>query len=140
MTGGRRILIIEDNEANQILASSVLEREGYKVDVAGSSDQARTVMARRSPDLILMDVQLPGQDGLAFTRQLKSDPSTSRIPVVALTALAMAGDRERTLAAGCSGYISKPIDTRTFAKEGRKIHRRRVSNSTNDFRQGGEVR
>ena len=115
--GGRRILIVEDNEANQLLASAVLEREGYSVDLAASSDQARTLLGDRSPDLILMDVQLPGQDGLSFTRQLKSDPSTSRIPIVALTALAMAGDRERTLEAGCAGYISKPIDTRTFADE-----------------------
>jgi CheY-like chemotaxis protein len=117
VTGGRRILIVEDNEANQMLASSVLEREGYSVDVAGSCEQARAALANRAPDLILMDVQLPGQDGLSFTKELKSDPSTSGIPIVALTALAMAGDRERTLEAGCSGYISKPIDTRTFAKE-----------------------
>jgi CheY-like chemotaxis protein len=121
VTGGRRILIIEDNEANQLLASAVLEREGYSVDVAGSSEQARALLADRSPDLILMDVQLPGQDGLTFTRELKSDPATARIPVVALTALAMAGDQQRTLDAGCSGYISKPIDTRTFASQVRKF-------------------
>lgn len=117
MTGGHRILIVEDNEANQLLASSVLEREGYSVDLAASSDQALAVIADHSPDLILMDVQLPGQDGLSFTRRLKSDPATSGIPVVALTALAMMGDRERTLEAGCSGYIAKPIDTRTFADQ-----------------------
>ncbi|TAN32428.1 response regulator [bacterium] len=115
------ILLVEDNEANQLLASSVLEREGYRVDVAASSEEARVLLNDCAPDLILMDVQLPGQDGLSFTRQLRSDPATAHIPIVALTALAMSGDRERTLAAGCSGYISKPIDTRTFASEVRKF-------------------
>jgi two-component system, cell cycle response regulator DivK len=75
------------------------------------------LLERGRPDLILMDVQLPGQDGLSFTHQLKSDPATARIPIVAMTALAMSGDRERTLAAGCDGYISKPINTRTFAED-----------------------
>jgi CheY-like chemotaxis protein len=74
------------------------------------------VHARR-PDLILMDVQMPGQDGLSLTRQLKADPATVTIPIVALTAHAMDGDRELALAAGCSGYISKPIDTRTFGDQ-----------------------
>lgn len=110
-----RILVVEDNEANQLLASAILEREGYIVDLAASSDEARSRMRQARPDLILMDVQLPGEDGLALAGRLKSNPATARIPIVALTALAMAGDRERTLAAGCDGYISKPIDTRTFA-------------------------
>jgi CheY-like chemotaxis protein len=112
-----RILVVEDNEANQLLTSSILEREGYMVDIAGTSAEARTLLERGRPDLILMDVQLPGQDGLSFTHQLKSDPATARIPIVAMTALAMSGDRERTLAAGCDGYISKPINTRTFAED-----------------------
>jgi CheY-like chemotaxis protein len=117
------ILLVEDNEANQLLASSVLERDGFHVDVASSSEQARTLLSERAPDLILMDVQLPGQDGLSFTRQLKADPATAGIPVVALTAFAMAGDRERTIDAGCSGYIAKPIDTRTFASQVRQFLR-----------------
>jgi len=111
------ILVVEDNEANQLLASSVLERAGYRIALASTSSEARDAIRRREPDLILMDIQLPGEDGLEFTRELKSDPATAQIPVVALTALAMPGDRERSLAAGCSGYISKPIDTRTFAGE-----------------------
>jgi CheY-like chemotaxis protein len=111
------ILIVEDNPANQLLVSAVLEREGYVIVLAGSALEARAVIDRRLPNLILMDVQLPGIDGLTFTRQLKSDPVTADIPVVALTALAMSGDRERTLEAGCVGYISKPINTRTFADE-----------------------
>jgi CheY-like chemotaxis protein len=111
------ILIVEDNAANQLLVSAVLEREGYRLELAASAVEAREVLDRSLPNLILMDVQLPGIDGLTFTRQLKADPVTAHIPVVALTALAMAGDRDRTLAAGCAGYISKPINTRTFADE-----------------------
>ncbi len=114
------ILVVEDNEANQLLASSVLERAGYRIALASTSHEARDAIRRREPDLILMDIQLPGEDGLDFTRELKADPATAQIPVIALTALAMPGDRERSLAAGCSGYISKPIDTRTFAGEVRK--------------------
>ena len=120
MTSDAVILIVEDNEANQLLASAVLEREGYKVEVASSSDEALDRLKRRPPDLILMDVQMPGIDGLSLTRRLKADERTASIPVVALTALAMRGDRERSLDAGCAGYISKPIDTRTFAAEVRK--------------------
>jgi two-component system cell cycle response regulator len=111
------ILIVEDNQANQLLVSAVLDREGYRLELAASEVEARQVLARVLPNLILMDVQLPGMDGLTFTRELKADPVTASIPVVALTALAMAGDRERALAAGCIGYISKPINTRTFADE-----------------------
>ena len=120
MTNNAVILIVEDNEANQLLASAVLEREGYRVEVASSSNEALDRLKSQAPDLILMDVQLPGIDGLSLTRLLKADERTASIPVVALTALAMRGDRERTLDAGCAGYISKPIDTRTFAAEVRK--------------------
>ena len=121
MNGSAVILIVEDNEANRLLASAVLEREGYRVEMAGNSQEALELLDSHAPDLILMDVQLPGLDGLSLTRQLKADQRTAAIPVVALTALAMMGDRERTLEAGCSGYISKPINTRTFAAEVRKF-------------------
>jgi len=117
MNGPAVILIVEDNEANRLLASAVLEREGYRVEMAGSSQEALELLDSQAPDLILMDVQLPGMDGLSLTRRLKGDQKTAAIPIVALTALAMMGDRERTLEAGCSGYISKPINTRTFAAE-----------------------
>ncbi len=117
MNGPATILIVEDNEANRLLAGAVLEREGYRVEMAGNAEEALQKLANRSPDLILMDVQMPGMDGLTLTRRLKGDARTADIPVVALTALAMMGDRERTLEAGCSGYISKPINTRTFASE-----------------------
>ena len=117
MTHGTLILVVEDNEANQLLASSVLERAGYQIALASDSVEALDAIRRNEPDLILMDIQLPGQDGLTFTRELKADPSTAAIPIVALTALAMPGDRELSLEAGCAGYISKPIDTRTLATE-----------------------
>jgi CheY-like chemotaxis protein len=115
------VLVVEDNDANQLLARSVLEREGYRVEVAGAAEEALEKMAERLPNLILMDVQLPGQDGLSLTRALKADPTTANIPVIALTAHAMIGDREETIAAGCAGYIAKPIDTRTLGKQIREI-------------------
>jgi CheY-like chemotaxis protein len=118
--GPALILVVEDNETNQLLVSSVLEREGFRVELAGNADEAVAKLTTGAPDLILMDVQLPGMDGLSLTRQLKTDQRTAAIPIVALTALAMLGDKERTLAAGCVGYIQKPINTRTFGAEIRK--------------------
>jgi CheY-like chemotaxis protein len=121
MTSPPLILVVEDNEVNQLLTASVLEREGFEVQLAGSSVQAMERLGSRQPDLILMDIQLPGMDGLALTRRLKADPATANITVIALTAHAMSGDREQTLAAGCAGYISKPIDTRTFGSQVREF-------------------
>jgi CheY-like chemotaxis protein len=115
-----RILVVEDNPANQMLVAAVLEREGIVVDVAGTSGEAVEHLKAGLPALILMDLQLPGQNGLDFTRELKSDPLTAAIPIVALTANAMNGDRDRSVDAGCDGYIAKPIDTRTFADTVRK--------------------
>jgi CheY-like chemotaxis protein len=119
--GSPLILVVDDNEAGQFLARAVLEASGFLVDTAGSSPEVLERLAARPPDMILMDVQLPGQDGLALTRQLKADPSTAAIPIVALTAHAMPGDRELALAAGCIGYISKPIDTRTLGDRIRSL-------------------
>lgn len=115
------ILVVEDNEANQLLTSAVLEREGYRVAVAATASEALERLHACTPNLILMDVHLPGLDGLSLTRQLKADPRTARIPIVALTAYAMIGDREQALAAGCAGYIPKPIDTRTFGDQVRQF-------------------
>lgn len=115
------VLLVEDNEVNQLLTASVLEREGFAVDITANSTQALDQLRARTPDLILMDVQLPGMDGLSLTRKLKADPATAPITIVALTAHAMTGDRELTLAAGCAGYISKPIDTRTFGRQVREF-------------------
>ena len=114
------ILLVEDNEANQMLARAVLELEGFVVRVAGSAEEARVQLRAARPSLILMDVQLPGEDGLSLTRALKADPATESIPVVALTAHAMSGDRSLAIHAGCKGYIAKPIDTRTFGREVRR--------------------
>ena len=110
-----RILLVEDNPANQLLASTVLEVEGFTVDVAGSALEAMRHIETHRPDLILMDVQLPGKDGLSLTRELKADPATASIPIVALTAYAMVDDQEEALAAGCIGHIAKPFDVETFA-------------------------
>ncbi len=114
------ILVVEDNETNQMLTVAVLERDGYRVVVAGNADEARHHLETETPQLILMDVQLPGEDGLAFTQQLKRNPATSHIPVVAMTAHAMQGDAEMAMKAGCSGYIAKPIDTRALAEQVRR--------------------
>ncbi len=121
MSSAPLALVVEDNEVNQLLTASVLEREGFAVDLARTSTEAIELLRVRTPDVILMDVQLPGMDGLAFTRKLKADPATAQITIVAVTAHAMAGDREQTLAAGCAGYISKPIDTRTFGRQVREF-------------------
>lgn len=114
------ILVVEDNEANQMLVRAVLELEGFDVAVAGSGDEALEQIRAQTPDLILMDVRLPGQDGLSLTKRLKADAATSSVPIVALTAHAMHGDKDLALNAGCAGYIAKPIDTRTFVAEVRQ--------------------
>jgi CheY-like chemotaxis protein len=115
------ILVVEDNETNQMLVRAVLEKHGYRVALAGSAEEAWEEVRKDAPGLILMDVQLPGQDGLSLTRELKADPIAAGIPVVALTAHVMNGDRELALEAGCAGYIAKPIDTRTFAGQVRQF-------------------
>jgi CheY-like chemotaxis protein len=121
-TGGRaRILVVEDDAASQLLTKVILELEGYEVAVAASSVQAMRLIGVRRPDLILMDVRLCGEDGLSLTRRLRADPMTASIPIVAVTALAMSDDLERTIAAGCDAYVVKPVDTRTFAGELRRF-------------------
>lgn len=117
MTNSPLILVVDDNDAGLLLACSVLQMDGFRVDSAGSAQEVLQHLSARLPDLILMDIQLPGQDGLSLTRQLKASQTTAAIPIVALTAHAMAGDQEQALAAGCSGYISKPIDTRNFSAQ-----------------------
>ena len=111
-----RILIIEDNAANMKLAVVVLEKQGYEVLQATDAETGVRLARERQPDLILMDIQLPGMDGLTATRLLKDDAATRDICIVALTALAMRGDRERIEAAGCDDYIAKPIRYGKFLK------------------------
>lgn len=117
MSSGRHVLVVEDNPDNQLLASAILERAGFTVDVAESTAGVYERLRDREPDLILMDIELAGEDGLDLTRQLKAQAATELIPVVALTAHAMAGYEREALAAGCTGYITKPIDTRTFVNQ-----------------------
>ena len=109
-----RILLVEDNPTNMKLSSFLLESVDYDVVCAVNAELALTLAREQHPDLILMDIQLPGMDGLQATAQLKADPATRDIPVIALTALAMKGDEERIRAAGCDGYIAKPIDYKDF--------------------------
>jgi CheY-like chemotaxis protein len=108
----KRILVVDDNFINLKLASDLMEHEGYLVDRAANAEDALASIARHPPDLILMDLALPGMDGLALTRHLRSQSATRGIPVVALTAFAMKRDEESALEAGCDAYIVKPIDTR----------------------------
>jgi two-component system cell cycle response regulator DivK len=111
-----RILVIEDNVANMKLAAFLLTKEQHEVLQATDAEEGIRLAREQIPELILMDVQLPGMDGLAATRVLKSEAATCGIKVVALTAFAMTGDRERIEAAGCDGYIAKPIRYQQFLK------------------------
>lgn len=104
-----RILIIEDNPANMKLASLLLLNAGHAALCAVDAETGLTLARAERPDLILMDIQLPGMDGLAATALLKKDPATATIPIIALTAMAMKQDQEKTLAAGCDEYIAKPL-------------------------------
>jgi CheY-like chemotaxis protein len=112
-----RVLIVDDNATNLKLASEVLEMEGHGVSRAGDANEALQLLELATPDLVLMDIALPGMDGLELTRLLKARPGFAGVPIVALSAFAMKGDEEKALAAGCDGYITKPIDTRTFTAQ-----------------------
>lgn len=114
---GEPILIVDDNPVNLKLARVLLEGAGYAVRTAADADSALGILKSWRPRLILMDIQLPGMDGLALTRKLKDDPETRDILIIALTAYAMKGDDAKALASGCAGYITKPLDTRTFADD-----------------------
>ena len=109
------ILVIEDNPANMMLVVAVLERADLRTAQASSAEEARRLIGIVNPDVILMDIQLPGEDGLSLTRELKTNPTTAHIPIIALTAHAMKGDEVQAIAAGCDAYVAKPIDTHTFA-------------------------
>jgi CheY-like chemotaxis protein len=110
------ILIVDDNESNLELMEAILDAENYHVKTAQDAEQALKVLETFEPGLILMDIQLPEMDGLELTRLLKRDPIRCHITIVALTAYAMKGDEEKARAAGCDGYVTKPIDTRALPK------------------------
>ena len=109
-----KILVVDDNPTNLKLVSDVLAFEGHDILKAVDAEEAQLVLADTLPDLILMDIALPGMDGLTLTRKLKAEKRTRNIRIVALTAFAMKGDDQKALGAGCDGYIPKPIDTRKF--------------------------
>jgi two-component system, cell cycle response regulator DivK len=114
---GEKILLVEDNPVNRRLAVFLLRSQGYEVREATTALEALEMLEKERPDLIVMDIQLPGMDGLEVTRKLKAQPATADIPVIAVTSYAMKGDREKALAAGCVGYVTKPIDKNIFIQE-----------------------
>lgn len=111
------VLYVEDNLDNRILVRRILQAEGYTVLEAANARESLQVVKARRPDLILVDINMPEVDGYTLTALFKSDPVLAAVPVVALTANVMRGDRERTLAAGCDGYIHKPIDVDSFPRQ-----------------------
>lgn len=117
----KRVLVIEDNERNRYLISFILNSAGYSVIEAVNGEEGVVIAVRERPDLVLMDIQLPGIDGYEATRQIRASPGGERVPIVALTSYAMTGDREKALAAGCNGYIEKPINPDTILDELQKF-------------------
>lgn len=113
----RTALLIEDNDQNRYLATFLLERHGYAVVSATTGAEGLRAAREGAPDVILLDIQLPGMDGYEVARMLRAAPSLAAIPIVAVTSYAMPGDREKCLAAGCTGYIEKPIDPDRFVSD-----------------------
>lgn len=111
---GERVLLVEDNLVNRRMAQFLLKSKGFIVIEALTGEEAIHLARTEGPDLIIMDLQLGGMDGFTATRAIKADSATRHIPVVAMTAYAMSGDREKAVNAGCDGYITKPIDTKEF--------------------------
>ncbi len=112
-----KILLIEDNEQNRYMETFLLEKHGYEVVPAVDGPTGIDLAARIQPCLILLDIQLPQMDGYAVARELRRNPALSDVPIVAVTSYAMMGDREKTLEAGCNGYLEKPINPETFVAD-----------------------
>ena len=110
----KTILVVEDNKLNMKLVRGLIKLGKYNMLEANDAELGIQLIREQQPDLVLMDIQLPGMDGLSATKMIKEDPDLKDIPIVALTSYAMQGDKEKALAAGCTGYIAKPIDTRKF--------------------------
>ena len=117
MTGEKVVLHVEDNSDNRMLVRRLLESCGYQVLEAGNAEKARQVLKANRPNLILMDINMPDEDGYTLTTEIKHMPNQAGVPIVAITANVMKGDRERTLSAGCDGYIEKPIDIDRFLEQ-----------------------
>ncbi len=113
----KRILVVEDNETNMYLIKFMLKKSGYEVIEAREGAVGVELAIKEKPDLIIMDIQLPDIDGLKATKRIRASEANGEIPIIALTSFAMAGDREKALAAGCTGYIEKPINPETFIAE-----------------------
>jgi CheY-like chemotaxis protein len=113
----KTILVVDDNPTNLKLVSDLLGFEGYRMVTAMDAQQAQAMVQQTRPDLILMDIGLPDMDGLTLTQKMKADQKTCNIIIVALTAFVMKGDMERAIAAGCDGYIAKPVDTRKLPNQ-----------------------
>ena len=113
----KRILVIEDNETNMYLIGFVLKKNGHEVIEARSGEEGVELAIKEKPDLILMDIQLPGIDGLEATRRIRESEADKKVPIIALTSYAMTGDKEKAIKAGCTGYIEKPINPNTFISE-----------------------
>jgi two-component system, cell cycle response regulator DivK len=114
-------LIIDDNEVNRTLLQYVLEAGGFEVRMAGNAAEALQVLATVRPQVVLMDLQLPGTSGLELTQRMKADPHTHDIVIIAVTSYAMKGDEQKARAAGCDGYLTKPIDVKTFVEDVRDL-------------------
>ena len=112
-----KILIIEDNEQNLYLETFILQKNGHEIIQARNGEKGIALAAQSSPDLILLDIQLPGMDGYRVAEELRKNPRIAKIPIIAVTSYAMTGDRERILEAGCTSYIEKPINPDTFHLE-----------------------
>jgi two-component system, cell cycle response regulator DivK len=114
MSGSKLILYVEDNLENRILVRRLLLSEGYQIIEAENAFQAKNLLTAQTPDLILMDINMPGVDGYTLTAELKTRPNLRSVPIVAITANVMRGDREKVFSSGCNGYIEKPIDVDRF--------------------------
>lgn len=117
MAGEKLVLHVEDNFDNRLLVRRLLQAYGYEVIEAENANKARSLLKTQRPDLILMDINMPDVDGYTLTNELKAMPNLLGVPIVAITANVMKGDRERTLSAGCDGYIEKPIDVDRFIEQ-----------------------
>lgn len=132
-----RVLIVDDNPMNIAIAQVVLQAEDFEVETAAEGLEALRKVASFLPDLILMDIQIPGKDGLEMTQALKADPATRHIRIVAFTAFAMRGDEAKMRAAGCDGYLSKPIDVMKFGAQVRACLQASIGDGGDVFQAAG---